>query len=350
MKNAPSAVEPSPSLSLVHRFQALKDREVMELPEDDAMAQGFHRWSQRELDALTLALSSRRPLLVRGEPGTGKTQLARAAAVHLGWRLESVTVHARFEATDLLYRFDAVKRLADAQAQKPLEEASYWEPGPLWRAFDWAKASGYGSARSERAAPAGHVVLIDEIDKADADLPNSLLEILGQRCFRLSALGLTVGGRPVVESSATPRPAPLVIVTTNEERELPAAFLRRCVVLNLDVDDAGDYAAWLVDRGRAHYGAIEAPSPVARSAILGDDVLGQAAAQLVVDRVAVQQAGLSPPGLAEYLDLLEALHALAPGHQDEQIRWLDRLSGYGFVKHGRESGLSRPQQRGATAP
>jgi MoxR-like ATPase len=171
-----------------------------------------HQWSQNEIDALHLALASGRPLLVRGEPGTGKTQLALAVARALDWRLECVTISPRFEAQDLFYRFDAVQRLADAQAAgvagggvKP--DHCYWLPGPFWLAFAWDDALGYGpqsaavkqyvgdgseaspgshsagAPASAAAKPAGHVILIDEIDKADSDLPNSLLEVLGSREF-----------------------------------------------------------------------------------------------------------------------------------------------------------------------
>ena len=127
-------------------FQDIVKGTVHKLPPTDHLSESWHQWSQREIDALTLAVAAKRPLLVRGEPGTGKTQLARAAANHLGWVLESVTIHSRYEPQDLLYRFDAVKRLADAQLRDvgadwlEAREAGYWEPGPLWRAFGWRSA------------------------------------------------------------------------------------------------------------------------------------------------------------------------------------------------------------------
>ena len=208
--------------SPVQTLQQLKPGQVQRIPATIHLDATVHQWSQAEIDALTLALSARRPLLVRGEPGTGKTQLARAAAHQLGWTLHATTIHPRFEASDLLYRFDAVKRLADAQAREPnLREENYWEPGPLWKAYDWPLACRYGSCRPKAESeaetkPKGHVVLLDEIDKADSDLPNSLLDVLGQRAFEIPALNLQFG--------APQQQLPLIIITTNEERELPAAF------------------------------------------------------------------------------------------------------------------------------
>lgn len=315
-------------------FEDIVKDAVHKLPATDHLSESWHKWSQREIDALTLAVAAKRPLLVRGEPGTGKTQLARAAAKHLGWALESVTIHSRYEPQDLLYRFDAVKRLADAQLRdKGAEllaerEAGYWEPGPLWRAFGWCSAVRYGSCRSLAAMPPpkGHVLLIDEIDKAEADLPNALLEVLGQRSFRIPALNLPVGGPD--------QPLPLVIITTNEERELPPAFLRRCVVLNLD-DGAQTYAGFLLERGKAHFGKVAKLRP---KPLMDEAVLKEAARQLDQDRRNAQEANLPPPGVAEYLDLLYALHELAPGNKAAQLDWLKKLKVYAFRKHGRVEG------------
>lgn len=334
-------------MSPLDRLNQIRDGDVTPLAAQDHLDESVHQWSRPEIDALMLAVASRRPLLVRGEPGTGKTQLARAAATHLGWALDAVTIHARYEPQDLMFRFDAVRRLADAQSSGATAQllqknrGDYWEPGPLWKAFDWVSAHRYGSCRLDRERPTGHVILIDEIDKADSDLPNTLLEVLGQRSFPIPALNLRI--------SAERDRLPLVVVTTNEERDLPAAFLRRCVVLNLDAE--GDYGRWLVKRGRAHFRDPD-PTAVKNAAAGGPDkwlatpILEKAARQLVADRVEAGQAGLPPPGLAEYLDLLYGLHALCDDVQ-EQDQWLDRLSAYAFVKHGSIPGQPGLSQRRA---
>lgn len=301
-------------------FQSIPPGHCQVLDQPPTLDASVHRWEQLEIDALTLALAAQRPLLVRGEPGTGKTQLARAAAQHLGATLLSVTIHPRFDPQDLLYRLDAMRRLADAQAGLLKGDEHYWQPGPLWQAYGWASASAFGHCRGQ-ARPPGHVILIDEIDKADSDLPNSLLEVLGQRSFAIEALQLTVGGPD--------SPRPLVVITTNEERELPIAFLRRCVVLNLAPDSGLSYRDWLVQRGLAHFGPREG-RPVA---VMADDVIAAAADQLVADRSAAEAAGLQAPGPAEYLDLLGALARLAPGDGGAQRQWMQRLSAFAYIKH-----------------
>jgi hypothetical protein len=134
--------------------------------------------------------------------------------------------------------------------------------------------------------------------------------------------------QPTRPSSSDPL-RPLIIITTNEERELPPAFVRRCIVLNLAPDK--DYVEWLVDRGRAHF--LAAPDPKQRKPWLSQAILESAALQLQADRKSAVDSGLQPPGPAEYLDLLYALNRLAPGQPHQQRDWLLKLSAYAFVKH-----------------
>ncbi len=155
--------------------------------------------------AVNAAVALERPLLVKGEPGTGKTLLAEEVARALGrplfqWHIKSTT-----KAQQGLYDYDAVSRLRDSQLGDPrvADIAHYIVPGVLWQAF-------------ESEAPA--VVLIDEIDKADIEFPNDLLRELDRMEFHCYELARTVVARH----------RPLFIITSNNEKELPDAFLRRC--------------------------------------------------------------------------------------------------------------------------
>jgi MoxR-like ATPase len=301
----------------------------------DGEARLCHDWSEREIDALQVALVTRRPLLLRGEPGSGKTQLARAVAHELGWVLHAMTVHPRMEPNEVLYRFDAVERLAWAQdklLREELRSNRFYEPGPLWWALGWESARRAQLLRSDSQdslgePPSGHVVLIDEIDKADSDLPNSLLEVFGER-----ELSLPCEPYKLAYRSRDDLP-PLILLTTNEDRELPAPFERRCVVLSLEVR-AND-AAWLVEhRAKAHFST---PDDQGGRPCLSSKVMGLAAELLIQERRRFEAAGMRLPGVAEYLDLLHALHDL-----QQQQKWNDaelessvaRLAPYLFRKHG----------------
>ena len=238
------------------------------LPGQAGLPESAHEFDEVSAWAIRATLAAQRPLLVRGEPGTGKSQLARAAAVAMKRVFIAEAMHARSEAQDLLWHFDAVARLGDAQAlgaersgpeevRKRLAPLNYLSPGPLWWVFDWASAEDQrGRAGDVQARPLpppgwqpkdGAVLLIDEIDKAEADLPNGLLDTLGNASFNVPWLDERIGMQPGT-------PPPLVVVTTNEERDLPAAFLRRCMVLNLALPtEEPAFLAWMVERGRLHF-------------------------------------------------------------------------------------------------
>ena len=155
--------------------------------------------------AVNAAITLERPLLVKGEPGTGKTELARQIAAALGLPLIEWHVKSTTKAAQGLYEYDAVSRLRDSQLgdARVHDVRNYIRPGPLWRAF---------------AADGRLVLLIDEIDKADIEFPNDLLQELDRMEFFVYETGETVRARH----------RPIVVITSNNEKELPDAFLRRC--------------------------------------------------------------------------------------------------------------------------
>jgi len=155
--------------------------------------------------AVNAAVVLERPLLVKGEPGTGKTELARQVSRALGLQLIEWHVKSTTKAQQGLYEYDAVSRLRDSQLgdQRVHDVQNYIKPGKLWQAF---------------AAERKTVLLIDEVDKADIEFPNDLLQELDRMEFHVHETGETV----------TARHRPIVIITSNNEKELPDAFLRRC--------------------------------------------------------------------------------------------------------------------------
>jgi MoxR-like ATPase len=175
-------------------------------------------------EAVNLAIALGRPLLLQGDPGSGKTRLAYAVAFSLGLPVEEAYIKSTSRAQDLLYVYDAVSRLYDAQLPPPsagdetgsaraADVARYVRLGPLGRAIARAQ---YGR-RS--------VVLIDEIDKADLDFPNDLLRELDQLEFQVQDAPDMAYRVP----DDRPDLRPIIFVTHNEEKALPAPFLRRCV-------------------------------------------------------------------------------------------------------------------------
>lgn len=292
---------------------------------------GSWRQTQYLLDrksayALQMALATGRPLLVKGEPGLGKSYLALAAASLLKRAFVAEVINSHTEGQDLLWKDDPIQRLNDAQSKlksgDELHPKRYLNPGILWWAFDWASAETQHKqlhhkiyipdCADETKRNDGLVLLIDEIDKADPSLPNSLLEVLGNGGFDVPLAGTSVGRQGV---------APLVIITTNDERELPPAFVRRCLVLHLKVPEGTDkdgndlLIGWLKERVRVHVDKEECT----------DEVLHEAAVQLKKDRVQAESQGMIKAGLAEYIDLIKALVEMTEPGEGRSAKQLELL-------------------------
>jgi MoxR-like ATPase len=261
-----------------------------------------HVYDDEIILAVNVALTVGRPLFVSGEPGSGKTTLASSVAAVVGWRYYKSVITSRTQARDLEWSFDTLRRLGDAQVGKDelKPRGFYVDPGVLWWAFSPDTAALRGMRQTELPVemhlldPArvgskeGAVVLLDEIDKADPDVPNNLLEPLDVQQFKVEETQF-----PVSQDTRKV----LVIITTNGERELPPAFLRRCVSLELKPPTE----PWLKKIAGEKF-----PD--------GDRNLH---ARIAVDvmqlRLQAKSLGLREPSTAEFLDAIEVCRDLGIG-------------------------------------
>jgi MoxR-like ATPase len=179
--------------------------------------------------AVNAAVTLERPLLIKGEPGTGKTMLAEEVALGLGKRLIQWHIKSTTKAQQGLYEYDAVSRLRDSQLGdgKVHDIGNYIKHGKLWEAFD---------------ADEQVVLLIDEVDKADIEFPNDLLVELDRMEFFVYETGETIKAKH----------RPIIVITSNNEKELPDAFLRRCFFHFINFPDR-DTMRKIVD---VHYPSI----------------------------------------------------------------------------------------------
>lgn len=252
--------------------------------------------------AVKVALATGRPLLLTGAPGSGKSSLAAFVARVMNWNYFEQVITSRTSAQDLMWSFDALRRLRDAQARSEVEElTSYIEPRVLWWAFDPADAlrRGRPAEPDSNASPAiasdtrhsgvvrnylhPSVVLLDEIDKADPDVPNDLLVAIGSQRFIVTE----------TEHEVNSQLTPLIIITSNNERALPAAFLRRCIVHRLEPPDA----ARLIEIAKQHF-------PQHREQQEG--LFEELAARVLEMRVNASEHGGPTPSTPEYLDAVRA--------------------------------------------
>ena len=308
----------------LENLRKAQEKRRLRLPTSGSWPETWHNLDDTVANAISAALLAKRPLLVRGEPGVGKSQLARAAAVALERRFIATVVQPDSEYQDLLWSMDHTQRLADAQLASRTgssdvvkDKENYIAPGALWWAFDWDSAQAQADKCSSNFCPSvddhapeptvnGVVLLIDEVDKADITLANGLLEALGNRSFAVAPLEATIASNEI---------APLVVLTSNDTREMPPALIRRCVVVDLQLPS--DPLSYFIDIGRTHYPAMD------------ESVLYKAAEQIKNDRLKCVE--LPKTGLAEYLDLLLALDEACSDDTQGQLAWLDRIGEY-FLK------------------
>jgi MoxR-like ATPase len=188
-----------------------------------AQSDDFHRFtgtagyiaSAPLVDAVNCAVALERPLLIKGEPGTGKTLLARHVSEGLGLPMLSWHIKSTSKAADGLYVYDTVQRLNDSRfgGGDVSDIRRYIKMGPLGEAF---------------ASPTRKLLLIDEVDKADLEFPNDLLRELDEMRFTVIETG----------DEIVAKERPVVIITSNNEKELPDAFLRRCIFHYIEFPDA----------------------------------------------------------------------------------------------------------------
>jgi len=257
--------------------------------------------------AVNLAIYLRRPLLLEGDAGCGKTRLASAVAYELGLPLYRWDVRSSTKAQDGLYEYDAILRLHDVEVQRTqtvrtgqkaktiqsaVEEAATPEQRNPGDPKDYRTFGPLGKAFRLRDRPA--VVLIDEIDKADLDFPNDLLTVLDEPWeFTIRETGETV--------TADEHCKPIVIITSNKEKgNLPAPFLRRCLYHYVDFPNDPKQLKEIIER---HYQIRQAASPPTK--------LVDTAIERFLN--VWNEGGLfKKPGTSEFLDWLRALHEFEP--------------------------------------
>ncbi|MDF5720479.1 MAG: MoxR family ATPase [Rhizonema sp. PD37] len=280
--------------------------------------------------AVNLAIYLRRPLLLEGDAGCGKTRLASAVAYELGFPLYRWDVRSTTKAQDGLYEYDAILRLHDVQTQKveeqlPADEIESDEDEDDERlkrnpanARHYRKFGALGKAFKLKDCPA--VVLIDEIDKADLDFPNDLLTVLDEPWeFKIKETGETIRAtypRKDAEDDVIDC-RPIVIITSNKEKgNLPAPFLRRCLYHYLEFPNDAKLLTKIVKK---HYQIREETPP--------PSALVENAIECFL-KVWEKDGLFKKPGTSEFLDWLKALHTFEPKPYDADLLKTDNLLPY----------------------
>ncbi|NEP89249.1 MAG: MoxR family ATPase [Okeania sp. SIO2C2] len=230
------------------KYEPLKDENGEEFPDIPRKKEPYIA-SKNLAEAVNDALYLRRPLLLEGEPGCGKTRLAYSIAYELGYPLKECYIRSTSRAEELLYTYDNIRRLYDLQEykfiQSQLEEKQINNSPELTDAIERKKYVELGKLgeaiklSAERDIPS--VVLVDEIDKADIDFPNDLLLVLDRLQFEIKEVkDWKYDALRGEEREARKDFLPLIIITSNQEKELPKAFLRRCLFYYVDFPNEVD--------------------------------------------------------------------------------------------------------------
>jgi MoxR-like ATPase len=268
--------------------------------------------SKALITAVNLAIALRRPLLLEGDPGCGKTCLAKAVAFELGlpyfrWNVQSIS-----KAKDGLYTYDALARLYDVQLQSGGQETQR-DPG---NANEYKKSGALGKAFEIKDCRS--VVLIDEVDKAELDFPNDLLTVLDKPWeFLVQETGDTV--------RANPENLPIVLITSNKEKgNLPDAFLRRCLYHYVDFPSKDDLEK-IVERHFAVSGSGDRSGETLPPDAMNAEVQDAAMTRFLELR---NDGGLiKKPGTSEFLDWLQAIQRFGLGHDKSMADLIAVLTG-----------------------